>query len=106
MVPACPYGPALCSKVQLQLQEKIVNVAMRSAITWRMKNVTSFFSENKYSTCNEKNSGDSSYQVLTNFSFSEFLTSDFRQNKFLKFLMANMAKFREVIVTKIRDQKF
>jgi hypothetical protein len=57
---ASPYGPALGSKVkkiqlQLQLQEKIENVAMRTAITWRyMENVTSFFSENKNSKYNEK----------------------------------------------------
>jgi hypothetical protein len=55
---------------------------------------------------NEKNSGDSSHQVLTNFSFSELLTSDFRQNKFLKFLIENnVVKFREFIVTKMYEVK-
>jgi hypothetical protein len=35
-------------------------------------------------------------------SFSEFIFSDFRHNKFLKFLMENkMAKFCEFIVKKI-----
>ena len=33
----------------------------------------------------EKNTGDSSHQALTNFSFSKKITTDFRQNKFLKF---------------------
>jgi hypothetical protein len=40
----------------------------------------------------KKKSVDTSYQVLTTnqvFSFSGFLTSDFRQNKFLKLLMEN-----------------
>jgi hypothetical protein len=50
----------------------------------------------------EKKSEDSSHQALTYFSFSEFLSSDFRHNKFLKFRMENnMAEFREFIVTKI-----
>jgi hypothetical protein len=67
-----------------------------------VENVKSFFSKNKKSTHNEKNSEDSSHQALTNFSFSEFLSSDFRHNKFLKLLLENnMAKFREFIVTKI-----
>jgi hypothetical protein len=62
MVPASPYAPALGSKVQKNPDsiaasgKKIVNVAMRTAITWRyMENVTSFFSENKNSTYKEKN---------------------------------------------------
>jgi hypothetical protein len=59
-----------------------------------MENVTSFFSENKNSTYNEKSSRYSSQQALTYFSFSEFLSSDFRHNKFLQFLMENnMVKF-------------
>jgi hypothetical protein len=48
------------------------------AITWRyMENVKTIFSKNK-------NSGDSSHQALTYFSFSEFLSSEFRHNKFTK----------------------
>jgi hypothetical protein len=54
----------------------------RTAITWQyMENVKSFFPKNKNSTYNEKNSEDSSHQAFTYFSFSEFLSSDFRQNK-------------------------
>jgi hypothetical protein len=67
-----------------------------------METVKSFFSENKNSIHNENKSRDSSHQALTNFSFSEFIFSDFRHNKFQKFLMENnMAKFHEFIVTKI-----
>jgi hypothetical protein len=63
-----------------------------------MENVKSFSSKNKNSTYNEKKSEDSSHQALTYFRFSEFLFSDFRHNKLLKFLMKNnMAKFREFI---------
>jgi hypothetical protein len=54
-----------------------------------------------------KHSGDSSHRALNNFSFSEYLSSDFHRNKFLNFFMENnMAKFREFIMTKIWGQKF
>ena len=49
-----------------------------------MENVTSIISEGINSLHSEKNTGDSSHQALTNFSFSEFFISDFRQNKFSK----------------------
>jgi hypothetical protein len=74
-------------KIQLQLRlwKKIVNVVARMALTWRyMEEVKSFFSKNKNSTHNDKNSGDSSHQALTYFSFSEFLSSDFRHKKFTR----------------------
>jgi hypothetical protein len=65
-----------------------------------MENVKSFFSKYKNSTHNENNSEDSSHQALTYFSFSEFLSSDFRHNKFLQFLMENnMATFRHHTTT-------
>jgi hypothetical protein len=71
-----------------------------------MEIVKSLFLENKNSIQNEINSGDS-YQALTNFSFSEIIFLDFCQNKFLKFLMkSNMAKFHELIVVKIWENKF
>jgi hypothetical protein len=50
-----------------------------------MEHVKLFFSKNKNSTHNDKNSGDSSHQALTYFIFSEYLSSDFRHNKFTKF---------------------
>jgi hypothetical protein len=79
MIPAPPYGPALGSKIQkmqlqLRLQKKIINVVMHTVITWwYMKNMKSFFSENKTSTHNEKDLGDSSRQALINFSSSEYI---------------------------------
>jgi hypothetical protein len=53
---------------------------MRTMITWRcVDNMTChLFSQKIKKIYKEKISGD--YQVLTNFSFSEFLTSDLRQN--------------------------
>ena len=49
----------------------------------------SIISQGINSLHSEKNTGDSSHQALTNFSFSEFFISDFRQNKFSNFLMGN-----------------
>jgi hypothetical protein len=77
MVPASPYD-SICIRFKSPKNPASIAASgknrkcghMRTAIIWRyMENVASFFSENKNSTCNEKNSGDSSYQVLTNFSF-------------------------------------
>jgi hypothetical protein len=63
------------------IQKKIVNMVAHTAITWRyLENVKSFLSKNKNSTPNDKIWEDSSHQALTYFSFSEFLSSDFRYN--------------------------
>jgi hypothetical protein len=72
-------------------------MAVRTVITWRyMENMTSFFSKNKNFTCNQKNSGISSHQALTNFSFSELLNV-------LRFssqsLMENLLKFFRYILS-------
>jgi hypothetical protein len=83
------FSISLCSCIRFEswkkssfncgFRKKIINVVARTAITWwYMENVKSFFSKNKNSTHNDKNSGDSSHQALIYFSSSEFLSSDFR----------------------------
>jgi hypothetical protein len=86
MVPAFPYGPALVSKVQKNPTSIAASGKNRKCGHAHGDNMAVYgkcdvvFSENKNSTYNEKNLGDSSHQVLTNFRFLEFLTSDLQKS--------------------------
>jgi hypothetical protein len=85
MVSISSYDLALGSDVEKKKTALIeasgkYHVVACSAITLRYTeiNVKLYFSKNKNSRHDEKNSGDSSYQALIHFSFSEFIFSSFR----------------------------
>jgi hypothetical protein len=78
MVLASPYDPALSSKVQKNLASIAASGKNRKCDNAHDDNMavygneTWFFSKNKNSTYNEKNSGDSSRQALINPTVSFF----------------------------------
>jgi hypothetical protein len=111
-VSVSPYVPALSSEVEKNPASIAASEKNRKrgcahgdnmAVLWRMW--SRFSRKIKTQHTLKKNSGDFCHQALTYFSFSEFLSSDFRHNKFLKYLKENnMANFVNLLWRKSDDK--